>query len=309
MFEYSDTNKRYHTYSYYLKQKYQTKVAKLSFDGGYTCNNRDGSKGFGGCIFCGGKLVKGYDVDTIDFASQYLNAKKIMDRKWPNLKYIAYLQNFSNTYRPFEDNVKIYERVISFKDIVGLNIATRCDCIDDDTLNYLDYLCDKVDVTLELGLQSSFNQTLQDCNINYTYEDFLLAYERIKRTRVKLVVHLINGLPNETVDMMLETAKKLSKLDIDGVKIHMLHIMYDTILYKRYLNCPFPLLTLGEYCQLVVDQIRLFKPEVVIHRLTGDSIKEYLHEPKWTLNKTNVLNSIDKLMVKLDCFQGDKYEL
>lgn len=309
IFPYTLDNKRYHTFNYYLKTKYNGKVAKVILDGHFTCPNRDGSKGYGGCVFCSDKGSGDSNIDIKkDIIEQYRLNKAIMDNKWKNDFYIPYFQSFSNTYGPLNKIKSMLEPFLTMDEVAEVSIATRCDCLDDDVITYLDSLTSIKPIWLELGLQTANDKTAILLNRGYDFKDFRNALEKLSNTNIKVCVHIINGLPYETKEDMLNTIKRINHLKFDAIKIHMLHIIKNTMLAKTYLEKPFSILTKDEYIDIVVEQLRHLKKEIIIERLTGDPIKDDLIAPTWLLNKTIVLNDIDKLMVKLDCYQGDKYE-
>ncbi len=304
MFKYSDSNKRYHSLDYYFKQKYGTKVGKICLDAGYSCKNRDGTKSNEGCYFC--ELTGNSDLlAPEDLLQQIAKQKTIIQRKWPQAKYQLYFQNYANTYADLATNQKNYELYKSQEDIVALAIATRVDSIEDATLAYLDTLCGAIDVTIELGLQSCHDSTRQLLNCQYSLAEFTACVDRIAQTKCAIVVHIINGLPQESQEMMLATAEFINRLPINGLKIHMLYLSKGSMLEKQYRQEPFKLLSLDQYSDIVVKQLRRLRPELVIHRLTGDGHKGQLLAPLWTLNKTAVLNMIDKKMAAGDFYQGD----
>lgn len=308
-FKYSFNEKRYHTFNYYLKSTYNCKVSKVIIDAGFTCPNRDGSKGYGGCIFCSEKGSGDSNVDLgNDVLSQYIANKKIMDNKWPNSLYIPYFQSYSNTYSPLTKIQKMLEPFIHMDEVCEIAIATRCDCLNDDVIEYLDSITAYKPIWIELGLQTSNDNTGEFLNRKYSFAEFNDAIERLSKTNIKVCVHVINGLPYETEEDMLQTIKDINHLKFDAIKIHMLHIIKNTKLAKIYEDNPFEILSRDKYIELVVKQLELLKPEVVIQRLTGDPIKDDLLAPEWVLNKTTILNDIDKLMRKLDTYQGAKYE-
>ena len=308
-FPYSLDNKRYQTFNYYLKNKYNAKVAKVILDGHFTCPNRDGSKGLGGCIFCSEKGSGDSNINIKeDILTQFNKNKEIMDRKWPNELYIPYFQSFSNTYGPLSKIKAMLEPFIDNDEVCEISIATRCDCLDEKIVEYLDSLCFKKQIWLELGLQTSNEKTGVFINRCYSFDDFKNALERLSKTKIKTCVHIINGLPYENEKDMIKTIQDINHLKFDAIKIHMLHIIKNTKLHEIYKQNPFPILSRDKYIEIVVKQLELLKPEIVIERLTGDPVKEDLVEPTWLLNKTTILNDIDKLMVKLDTYQGSKYE-
>lgn len=308
-FKYSFNEKRYHTFNYYLKTKYNCKVAKVILDAGFSCPNRDGKKGYGGCIFCSNKGSGDSNIySSKDILDQYENNKKIMDNKWPNNLYIPYFQSYSNTYGPLEKIKDMLEPFIHKDEVCEIAISTRCDCLEDDVLEYLDSLTKYKTIWIELGLQTSNDNVGEILNRQYTFDDLKTALNRLNKTNIKTCIHIMNGLPFENKDDMLNTVKDISHLNFDAIKIHMLHIIKDTVLANMYEKNRYELLSREEYIELVVKQLELLRPEVVIQRLTGDPIKDELIEPKWLLNKTTILNDIDKLMRKLDTYQGKYYE-
>lgn len=306
-FVYSNTNKRYHTLDYYYKQKFDSKVFKVSLNAGFTCPNMDGTVGVGGCIYCsksGSGEFAGNKEDTLK--QQFETIKEIMLKKWPKAKYIGYFQARTNTYADVKTLKKLYETVLSFKDVVGLNIATRPDAISKECLDYLEKLNKKTNLTIELGLQTTNEKTTKLINRCHTLECFENMVKKLRKRNIDVVVHIINGLPYETKEDMLNTVKYLNKLDIQGIKIHMLSILKDTPLEKFYQNTKFKILTKEEYIDIVVEQLELLRPEIVIHRITGSPKLEDLIEPNWLTKKISILNDIDKEMIKRNSFQGKK---
>lgn len=308
-FVYSFNEKRYHTFNYYLKTTYGCKVAKVILDGGFTCPNRDGSKGIGGCIFC--SAAGSGDSNLVSKESilkQYEENKKVMDRKWPNLLYIPYFQSYSNTYGPLEKIQAMITPFLDSEEVAEISIATRCDCLEEETITFLDACCKRKPIWLELGLQTSDDEVGKIINRCYDFADFKNALSRLSKTSIKVCVHVMNGLPFEDKEGMLQTVKDISHLPFQAIKIHMLHVLKDTALAKLYEAKPFELISRQDYIELVVKQLEVLPPQVVIERLTGDPLKEDLIIPEWILNKTTILNDIDKLMRKNDTWQGKYYE-
>ncbi len=307
-FPYSDDNKRYYTWNYYLKHTYHQKVFKVPLDAGFTCPNRDGTKGYGGCLFCGsagsGECVK----SGIDLQEQFEEGLAMMRKKWPTGKALAYFQAFTNTYGALEQLKACFTPFLERDDVIAICIATRADCISDEILSYLDEMCQTKDIWIELGLQSVYDETALAMNRGHTYEEFTDCIARLQKTHVKICVHLINGLPNETEEMMIHSAKTVGALPIHALKIHMLHLLKGTALYARYQEKPFPLLSQEEYVELVVKQLEVIDPHIIIQRLTGDGIDALLAAPLWTKRKVCVLNDIDKRMRSLNTWQGKKYK-
>ena len=304
MFKYSLDNKRYHTLNYYYRNKYGKKVFKVSLNANFSCPNKINGNG---CIFCS-KLGSGDFAGnaSLDLITQFNEVKEIMEHKWPDAYYIGYFQANTNTYAPVNILKTKFEPILKMPNLVGLSIATRSDCINEECLNYLKDLNTRTNLTIELGLQSMYDETLKYINRGHDLNNFITCVKKLKESNIKVVVHIINGLPGETKEMMINTAKFLNDLDIDGIKIHMLHVIKNTPLADIYLARPFPILTKEEYIDIVVSQLEVLKPEIVIHRLTGDPKKEDLIAPDWVLKKFVVLNDIDKEMKRRDTYQGSK---
>lgn len=309
MFKYSLDNKRYHTLNYYFKNKFNSKVFKVSLNAGFTCPNIDGTKGYGGCIYCSktGSGEHGGNPNK-DLIIQFNDVRKIIDQKWPNSKYIAYFQARTNTYAPLSILKEKYETVLNIDNVIGLSIATRCDAITDDTLNYLAYLNKITFLTIELGLQTIHEKTSKLINRGHTLKEFDEMVKKLRKKKINVVVHIINGLPYETEEMMLDTVRHLNTLDIQGIKIHMLNIVKDTPLETMYNKEKFHLLTKEEYIDITIKQLELLNPKIVINRITSDPDKNTLVAPDWLLKKFCVLNDIDKEMVKRNTYQGKLYK-
>lgn len=303
-FIYSDDNKRYHTYNYYLRHRFNSKTYKVPLDAGFTCPNRDGKCGIGGCIFCSSQGSGEFTQPTIkDLMEQYSSTRTMMENKWPNALGIPYFQSYTNTYGSL-DRIKECIELFYQTDSPAIAIATRADCLEKEKIDYLVSLCDKKEIWVELGLQSAKDSTAEFINRGHNFETFKNKVLELANTPIKICVHIINGLPYETEEDMLNTARELAKLPIHGIKIHMLHISKNTKIANMHECNPFKMLTLEEYVDIVIKQLEILPPEVVIQRLTGDPVKSELITPEWTLNKTNVLNTIDKEMKKRDTWQG-----
>lgn len=302
MFKYTLDNKRYHTLNYYNKTKYGCKVFKVSLNAGFSCPNKRNSTG---CIYC---YNGSGENDGMDLISQFNKVRDNTLKKWPNAKYIGYFQAGTNTYADAETLKSKYEPILKLDNVIGLNIATRCDALDEDVLNYLEDLNKRTDLIVELGLQTIHESTSKLINRGHTLEQFEEAVKELRKRNIDVVVHIINGLPFETKEMMLDTVRYLNKLDIQGIKIHMLFILKDTPILNLYNTTNFHVLTKEEYIDIVIEQLELLRAEIVIHRITGDPIKELLVEPSWLLKKFSVLDDIDKEMVKRDSYQGKKIQ-
>lgn len=306
-FKYSSSNKRYHTLDYYYKNRFNEKIFKVSLNANFSCPNIDGTIGYGGCIYCsktGSGEFAGNKEDEIE--KQFLEVKETMLKKWPKAKYIGYFQARTNTYAPVETLKKLHDKILSQEDVIGLNISTRPDSITDECLEYLADLNKRTYLTVELGLQTTNPKTTKLINRCHSLECFEDMVKKLREKNIDVVVHIINGLPYETKEDMLETVKYLNKLDIQGIKIHMLSILKDTPLAYLYEKENFHVLTKDEYVDIVIDQLELLRPEIIIHRITGDPKVEDLIEPTWLVKKFCVLNDIDKEMVKRDSYQGKK---
>lgn len=307
-FTYSDDNKRYQTYNYYLRKRFGKKVFKVPLNVDLGCPNRDGTKGVGGCKFCSAKMSGDFAGNpSDDILTQYKEIKGKMQHKWADGLCIPYFQAGSNTYGDIETLRKMYYTALGFKNTAGLSIATRADCLDEEKCVLLGEIAQKTYLTVELGLQTIHNDTAQRMNRCHTYEDFLRGYEMLRRYNVNVCVHIINGLPGETREMMLETVGELSSLDIHSIKIHLLHILKGTELAAMYGRGEFSAMEMEDYVSLVCDQIELLPPEVVIQRVTGDGAKDDLIAPLWSLKKFCVMNEIDKELGRRNSWQGINY--
>jgi len=303
-FLYSLDNKRYHTLNYEYKKKYGKKVFKVALNAGFSCpNKKDGY----GCIFCS-PLGSGDFAGKVedDLITQFEMGKKMMEAKWQDAYYIGYFQANTNTYANVEVLKKKFEPILKLPNVIGLSIATRSDCISDTCLEYLIDLNKRTNLTIELGLQSMHDKTLKLIHRGHDLNNFDTCVKKLIENKIKVVVHIINGLPKETKEMMIDTVKYVNSLHVDGIKIHMLHIIKNTKLEELYVKEPFPLLTKNEYIDIVVSQLEYLDPKIVIHRLTGDPKKEDLVAPDWVLKKFVVLNDIDKEMVRRNTYQGKK---
>ena len=294
--------KRINTLNDYYKSIFNTKVVKISINANMTCPNRDGSKGYGGCSFCTTTPFIGDFNEPI--LTQFENVKNLLSKKWKDAKYIAFLEYGSNTYADVSKLKEIYEPLLCIDDVVGLSIATRCDCLNDDILNYLCDLNKRTFLTVELGLESSNNDTLKLINRGHTKEDFIDAVIKLKRRNIRVVAHIINGLPNDTEEDMINTIRLLNDLKVDGIKFHMLYIDKQSRMYSDYLNKPFHILTMDEYISILSHQISILDKDIVIHRLVSGPSRLTLFEPTWLNHKFLILNSIDKYLEEHDIYQG-----
>lgn len=306
-FKYTLDNKRYHTWNYHLHSLFGEKVFKVALNGGFTCPNIDGSKGRGGCTYClsGSGGFAGDPSHSV--CAQFEEVKERMFRKWRAEKYIPYFQANTNTYAPAEILRERFEPVLAKDGVVGIALATRADCLAPDVLDYLSELNERTYLMVELGLQTIFDETGKKINRCHSYADFLDGYEKLAKRGIKTCVHLILGLPGETHDMMLQSAKTVARLEPDCVKLHLLHILKGTKIAEQYSAGEFEAMTLTEYVNTVVDCLEYFSEETVIQRLTGDGGRDELIAPLWSLKKFVVLNEIDKEMVRRDTYQGVRF--
>ncbi len=309
MFKYSNSNKRYYTLDYFYKTKFNSKVFKVSLNAGFNCPNKDGKVGTGGCIYCS-KTGSGEYAGNIkkDLVTQFNEVKEMMLKKWPKAKYIGYFQANTNTYADVNVLKEKYETILKLDNVVGLNIATRPDTITDECLDYLEELSKRTYLTIELGLQTIHDKTSKFINRCHTLECFEDMVKELRKRNINVVVHIINGLPYETKEMMIETVKYLSNIDIQGIKIHMLSILKDTKLAEIYKLENFKLITRDEYIDIVCDQLESLREDIVVNRITGDPKVSDLIEPDWLVKKVTILNDIDKEMAKRNSYQGIKYQ-
>lgn len=304
-FLYSDDNKRYHTWNYHLRNKFGCKVMKIALNAGFTCPNIDGTKGYGGCTYCS-ELGSGEFAGNADdsIIMQFESVRQNMHKKWRDGKYMPYFQAHTNTYAPVEILKSRFESVLRQSGVVGISVATRADCLPDDVVDYISELNERTYLIVELGLQSVFDQTGQRINRCHTFSEFVDGYNKLKERGINICIHLIDGLPGETQDMMIESAYRVGQLRPHCVKLHLLHILKDTVMEKQYLRGDIVPLTKEEYVDTIVRQLEVIPPEVVIQRLTGDGARDSLIAPLWSLKKFEVLNAIDKLMLDRDTYQG-----
>ena len=308
-YKYSDSNKRYYTLDYFYKHKFNSKVFKVSLNAGFTCPNKDGKVGIGGCIYCSLSGSGEYAGDkTKDLVTQFNEVKDRMLKKWKDAKYIGYFQANTNTYAPVSVLKEKYETILKLPNVVGLSIATRSDAISKECLDYLEELSKRTYLTVELGLQTIHERTSILINRCHTLENFHDMVLKLRERNINVVVHIINGLPYETPAMMIETVKYLSKLDIQGIKIHALSILKGTELEKLYKCDHFKIMSREEYINTVCDQLEYLREDIVVNRITGDPKVSDLVEPEWLIKKVTILNDIDKEMKRRNSYQGIKYK-
>lgn len=300
--------KRYTTFSDELKRIFGCKVQRISVDAGFTCPNRDGSLDTHGCIFCGGHGSGSYGIRrNLDVAAQLEDGKEVMRRKYRALKFIAYFQAYSNTYASVDCLQQLYSEALSVSDVTGLIIATRPDCLPDEVLDYLQLLSGRTYLWLELGMQSMYDISLQFINRRHSHSCTVDAVERAKSRGLRVCTHIIFGLPGETRDDMLAMAGELNRLGVDGVKLHLLHVMKGTVLAEMYGRGEIVVMGRDDYAGLVCDFLELLDPRILIHRLTGDGGHDNLIAPLWSLKKFEILNLIDAEMERRRTGQGFRF--
>ncbi len=305
----SDTNKRYYTYDYYLRKTFGGKCMKIPIDAGFTCPNIDGRCAHGGCIYCSPRGSGDFAQESvIPTDEQFEIVRSQLSSKWKTNKYIPYFQAHTNTYAPLELIREKIEPVMRKDGVVGLNIATRADCLEDEVLKYLACLAERTVLTVELGLQSSNDDTARLINRGHSYADFLEGYEKLRRasSKINICIHIIFGLPGEDREMMLRTVKDVASLRPEQVKIHLLHVIRETALAEMYLKGEYVPLTMDEYVDTAVEALALLPEDTVIGRLTGDGMQSELLAPDWSRKKTVVINNIDKKMYSRGIIQGQK---
>lgn len=304
-FPYASDQKRYHTWNYHLRETFGHKIFKVALDGGFDCPNRDGKVAYGGCTFCSAAGSGDFAGNRTDHLVKQFNDIKVkMHEKWKDGKYLGYFQAFSNTYAPVSELQEKYEIILQQPDVVGLSIATRPDCLPDDVVDYLAELNERTYLWVELGLQTVHETTANLINRAHDYDCYIEGVEKLRKHGIKVCAHIINGLPQETPEMMLETARAVAKLDIQGIKIHLLHLLKGTPMVKQYEKGLLQFLSFDEYVSLVCDQLELLPAEIVVHRITGDGPPDLMIGPMWSLRKWEVLNAIDDELKRRNSWQG-----
>lgn len=300
--------KRYHSLDYYLRQTYQTKMYKISLDGGMTCPNRDGTLGHQGCIFCSAGGSGDFAADrSLSITEQIEQGKSQASSKYSGNSYIAYFQAYTNTYAPVPYLQKIFTEAVRHPDIRILDIATRPDCLGEDILGLLAELNRQKPVWVELGLQTIHPQSADFIRRGYELPVFEQAVRGLRAANIPVIVHTILGLPGEDTEQMLATVRYLNTQDIQGVKLQLLHILKGIGLADYYQSSPFPLPDMEEYFEIIGKCLCILRPDIVIHRLTGDGPKPLLIAPLWTGNKRRVLNRLQAYLKAHDIWQGKEF--
>ena len=311
LFPYSDGSKRYHTYDYWLKSTFGGKCAKIPLDAGFSCPNLDGTCGRGGCIYCSGRGSGDFaESSVVPLREQYDRQREFLSGKWPTERCIPYFQARTNTYAPVAVLRPIFEDALTWPGVVGMNIATRADCLPEDTVTLLGELSEKTVLTVELGLQTTHDKTAAAINRGHTYADFLEGYTRLRTGAPEALtcIHLIMGLPDETEADMLETVRRVAALKPDQVKIHLLHVLRGTALGDLYEKGKYTPMEREAYISVVVKALELLPPETVVARVTGDGAAADLLAPLWSRRKREVLNGMDMALSALDTWQGRLYQ-
>ena len=301
--------KRYHSLNYFLRNKFNEKVFKISLDGGFSCPNRDGTISKGGCLFCSESGSGDYAGNRVlPIGKQFCDIKEMMNKKWKEGKYIAYFQAFTNTYAPVDELREKYKEALKQDGVVALAIATRPDCLGDDVLDLLEEINKEVYVWVELGLQTVSDETARKINRGYKLDVYEDAISRLKKRNIDFVTHCIFGLPGETKEDMLNTVEYISKTGSKGIKFHLLHLMKHTPMVKLYERGELEFLSQDEYIDLICKSISILPEDMVVHRLTGDAPRDLLIGPMWSLKKWEVLNAIDKTLVDNEIYQGKDFK-
>lgn len=302
-------DKRYYSLNYFLREKFGCKTFKISLDGGFTCPNRDGKAGKGGCTFCSSRGSGDYaGARLLTIGEQFDNIKEMMNKKWKEGKYIAYFQAYTNTYAPVEELKKKYEEAISKEGVVALSIATRPDCINDEVLDLIAEMNKKLYTWVELGLQTIHEDSAKNFNRGYSLDVFDKAMEGLKSRGIDTVVHCIFGLPEETKEQILETIDYVAHTGAKGIKFHLLHLMEGTKMVKDYEEGRLKFLSQEDYVDLICEGVSRIPQDMVVHRLTGDAPRDLLIGPMWSLKKWEVLNAIDKALEDNDIYQGKNFK-
>lgn len=301
--------KRYHSLNYFLRNKFNEKVFKISLDGGFSCPNRDGTISSGGCLFCSESGSGDYAGSrTLSIGKQFCDVKEMMNKKWKEGKYIAYFQAFTNTYAPVEELREKYNEAIKQEGVVALAIATRPDCLGDDVLDLLEEINKDVYVWVELGLQTVSDETARKINRGYKLEVYEEAIKKLKERNIDFVTHCIFGLPGETKEDMLKTVDYVAHTGSKGIKFHLLHLMKNTPMVRLYERGELEFMSQDDYIDLICKAVSIIPEDMIVHRLTGDSPRDLLIGPMWSLKKWEILNAIDKALVDNGIYQGKEFK-
>lgn len=304
-------DKRYNDFSGYFRRKFDGRVQKISVDAGFTCPNRDGSKGTGGCSYCNNLTFSpAYCNLENSVTSQLTEGIEFFSRKYTSMKYLAYFQSYSNTYAPVENLKLLYKEALNHPQVIGLVIATRPDCLTDEILDYLQMLAERYYVMVEFGIESHMNQSLERINRGHTFEESVSALQETARRNIHNCAHLILGLPGETPLDWLDQARVISKLPVENLKLHQLQIHKNTRMYHEYLQNPdqFPMFTVEGYLELIIQYLELLNPEIVVERFVSEAPDELLVAPRWGLKNFQFTAKLEKLLEARDTWQGRLFQ-
>jgi radical SAM protein (TIGR01212 family) len=302
-------DKRFHTWNYEMRDQFNCKVFKVMLDAGFTCPNRDGSIAAGGCTFCSARGSGDFAGSRRDdLVTQFNTIRDLQHKKWPEASYIGYFQAYTNTYAPVSELREYFELVLQQPGVVGLSIATRPDCLPDDVVEYLAELNERTYLWVEMGLQTIHETTSQLINRAHDTQCFLDGVAKLRKHKIRTCAHIIYGLPGETNEMMLETGRAVGAMDVQGIKIHLLHLMKKTPMVKQYEAGLLQFLEMDQYVKLVIDTLELLPPEMIIHRLTGDAPRDLLIGPMWSQKKWEVLNALDDELKSRNSWQGKLWQ-
>ncbi|MEF2243538.1 TIGR01212 family radical SAM protein [Paenibacillus sp. IITD108] len=298
-------DKRFHTWNYEMREQFGQKIFKVMLDAGFTCPNRDGSIAKGGCTFCSARGSGDFAGSRRDdLVTQFNTIRDRQHQKWPKAQYIGYFQAYTNTYAPVEELREYFEVILEQPGVVGLSIATRPDCLPDDVVDYLTELNERTYLWIEMGLQTIHESTSDLINRAHDTASYEDAVRRLRERNIRVCTHIIYGLPQETHDMMLETGRAVAQMDVQGIKIHLLHLMRKTPMVRQYEAGLLRFLEQDEYIKLIIDTLEILPPHMIVHRLTGDAPRDLLIGPMWSMKKWEVLNSIDAELKRRDTWQG-----
>ena len=296
--------KSFNNIDYYLKEKFGEKIFKVSLDGGFTCPNRDGTLSYKGCIFCSESGSGEFTGNRENSITNQINEQIKFLGRGEDKKYIAYFQNFTGTYGNIEHLRSVYEEAIKHPNIVGLAIATRADCLSEEVLELLSEFNEKTHLWIEIGLQTVNDKTAEIINRGYKTEIFTEKMKELNKRNIKVVTHVIIGLPNENKNDVFSTIDYINEQKTWGIKLHLLYILKNTELFEYYKSNPFEIMEKEEYISIVTEIISRLDKKIVIHRLTGDAPWKDLYEPKWSTDKRGILNGINKLLKEKKIYQG-----
>ena len=305
------SNKRYNDFSGYFRKKFDGRVQKISIDAGFTCPNRDGSRGTGGCSYCNNRTFSpAYCNLEKSVSTQLSEGIDFFSRKYSSMKYLAYFQSYSNTYAPVENLKSLYEEALKHPQVIGLVIATRPDCLTPEILDYLQRLAEKYYIMVEFGIESHKNSSLERINRGHTFEESVLALKETAQRKIHNCAHLILGLPGETNEDWLNQARIISELPVENLKLHQLQIHRDTRMYHEYLQNPeqFPMFTVEGYLELVVQYLELLNPEIVVERFVSEAPDVLLVAPRWGLKNFEFTAKLEKLLQERDTWQGRLFQ-